>query len=220
MGYFKPDGLYIEDKSLQSIGVKAFYPIKFFIGYKIEGEEEKVSLTADMLKPFGWHESFEKDKLKVFTKDNKVWYEAVNKNGEIDETWDYDLTTIEEHKFSFKIPDSEKGFIPIGRPEIVQMLLRISQLQIHKAERYKFICGKEKIQLEVRDPGRYVRVLSPVKQVKLSELVLAVPGVQLESITELFSGEVWLTLYEQGVVFSQKTKESSLTYLLSPYSEA
>jgi len=219
-GYFRPDGLYIEDNSLQTVGVKAFYPVHYFISYKIEGEKEQIPLTKTMLEPFTFHEAFEKEQLKVSTKDTKIFYQTVVKEEERRELWKDDLGTISEAKFSFPFPISEKGFIPTGKPELIQVLLRISQLKVHSADRYKFICDGKKIGIEVSEPGVYRRDLELTKQPKITEFTLAVPGETLETIVGLFTGEVWLSFYEKALVISQKTKEGTLTYLLSPFSEA
>ena len=218
--YFRPDGLYVEDKSQQTIGVKAFFPVKYFINYKVDGDEEKLQLSKTMLEPFGWGEAFEEAKLKVHIKDGKLYYEAIDKQGKTDEFWKNDLEEVKENKFNFQIPSSEKGFIPSGKPELAQVFLRASQLKIHTADRYKFIGDDGKMEVEVQNPGVYKRALQLTKAVKLSKLELAVPGDDLETIVGLYTGDVWLTLYAGGVVFSQKTEEGAISYLLSPFTEA
>jgi hypothetical protein len=219
-GYFRQDGLYLEDNSLQTVGVKTFFPVHYFINYKIDGEEEQIALTKTMLEPFKFNEAFEKEQLKVTTKNGKVYYQTVVKEEQEEEIWKDDLGTPNEAKFKFQIPMTEKGFIPTGKPELVQVLLRISQLKIHIADRYKFICDGQKIKVEVTEPGVYSRELKLSKQPKLSELTLAVPGETLETIVGLLTGEVWLTFFKSALIISQKTKEGTLTYLLSPFSEA
>lgn len=224
-GYFRPDGLYVEDKSLQTIGVKAFFPVKYFTSYKVEGEEEKLCLSKSLLEPFSWTEAFEQSKFRVFIKGNKLRYEGLDKQGKIKDSWEDDLGEIEEHKFSFLFPMTEKGLIPTGKSdkpeqsEILQVLLRASQLKVHTTDRYKFTCDEQQIELEVTNPGVYRRILELTKTSKLSKFELAYPE-ELETIVGLLTGDVWLTFFKGPAVFSQKTEEGAVTFLLSPLSEA
>ncbi len=214
---FRPDGLYIDDKKSPFVGVKAFFPTHYFISYKVPESEEKVTLTSTMLEPFGFNKAFEQEKLKITTKDNKIFYTSEGEKKE--EVWNDNLEEVKESKFSFAIPDSDKGFIPGGQSEVVQALLEVSQMRIHTCEYYRFLCDGQKLRLEVTEPGIYHRTLNLLKTTKLGELSYQVPGALFEAIIGLFAGEVWLTLFEKAVVMSQKTKESSLTYIFVPRSE-
>lgn len=213
---FLKDGVHIEDNSQIYIGVKAFYAKEFFIGYKIEGEEEKISLSDRMLKPFGFHEAFEEEKIKILTKGNKIFYEAIDKDDKSTEFWEDILEDPTEHKIAIPVPMGDKGFIPTGRVEAIQVLLRIGQLKVHSSEKYKFISDGKKLDIQVEDPGIYKRKLNLTEETKLSEYEQNFVGEALEKIISLFVGEVWVTLYDLAAVFSQKTKKKSLTYILSP----
>ena len=219
-GYFRPDGLYIEDQSLQGTAVKAFFPKQFFIEYKTAEGEEKICLQKIMKEPFGFHEAFEKEKIKVKTKENKIFYLSMDEADKSNEFWRSDLEAVTEKLFGTKIEPSEKGYVPTHAELQAQFLVRIGQLRVHKSERYKFICDGNKVEIEVYEPGVYRRLLNLVKQHKLTPLESAIPGETLETIVDLFSGEVWVTIFGKAVVFSQKTKEGTiLTYIISPFSE-
>lgn len=218
ISYLRPDGLYIEHKQSPFLGVKAFFPTHYFINYT-PGENEKICLTSTMLEPFGFHKAFEEEKLNIITKDNTLYYKSINKENKSNEFWRDELREINEKKFSFEMPDSDKGFMPAGKEPLIQALLEVSQLRVHPSKYYRFISDGKQLEVEVTDPGVYRRTLKLSKMPKLSEVNYQVPGAILEAIISLFTGEVWLTLYKKAVIMSQKTKESTITFLFVPRTE-
>lgn len=217
-GYFRHDGLYIEDQQQPGLGVKAFFPNHFFITYKTdaEGKEEKVCLTNTLLKPLSFHEAFEQEKITVLTKEKKIFYLAKDKEGKDKEFWKDDLEDITEKPFARDVPLGDKGFVPTHVEPLVQVLCEVKQLKVHEAERYKFVCSPESIILEVVDPGIFRRVLKLSKQPKLGDFKVSVSGKHLETIVGLYTGEIWITLFNGAVALSQRLKEMYLTYMLSP----
>jgi len=222
VGYFRPDGLHINDKYLGYFGVKAFYSPRFFMSYKVESEEERVTFTSVMFKLFSrFFQNFVLTdyydwNLKVFTKDNKLHFEN-GRTGQV--FYKESLLDAVDNRYSIKIPDSEKGFIPVGRPIRAQTLIGIEQLKLPKSEECKFVCNGETIKIEIGEwDCYYSRTLKTKKPTKLSELGLFVSAADLKTITKLFWGEVWLTLYKKAVVLSKKAFESSLTYILMGHS--
>lgn len=217
-GYFRQDGLYIDDKKSPFVGVKAFFPTHYFVEYKTENDE-LITLTSTMLEPFKWTKAFEQEKLRIKTDKNKIHYIGKDKQEQDKEFWWDNLQEVKESKFAFQMPDSDKGFLPKGQPEIVQALLEVSQMKVHTCDYYRLISDGKTLQVEVTEPGTYKRTLNLTQIVKLGELSYQVSGKVFEAIVGMFSGEVWFTLYEKAIVISQKTKEASLTYLFVPRSE-
>jgi len=200
------------------VGVKAFFPTHYFINYTVESEE-KVCLTSTMLEPFRFHKAFEQEKLRIKTDQNKIHYLGKDKKDKDKEFWWDNLQQIEESKFAFPMPDSEKGFLPKGKEPTVQVLLEVSQLRVHPCDYYRLSSDGKTLEVEVTEPGEYKRTLNLTQNAKLGEISYQVSGKVFEALIGLFTGEVWLTLYEKAVAMSQKTKESSLTYLFVPRSE-
>jgi len=213
----RADGIYIEDKKSPFLGVKAFFPSHFFIQYKPTEENEKICLTKTMLDPFHFHRAFEEEKLKVITKDNKMFYYSIDKEGKNLEAWRDNLQKINELKFTFELPDSDKGFLPVAKEPITQALLEVSQCRIHPCDYYRIISTPKDLQLEVSEPGVYRRILKLSKEPpKLGEITYEVAGDVWEAIVGMYSGEVWLNLYDVAIVMSQKTKDSNISYVFSP----
>jgi len=111
-----------------------------------------------------------------------------------------------------------KGILPKKLNPTVQVLVKIEALSgLLKSEQYKIVCDAkaQTISVGVEGVGDYKKEIKLQKVDLMKDLEMVFGSKYFNKVIAQFSGDVWLTLRPEAAVFSQKSKESLLTYLLS-----
>lgn len=209
VGMFSPKGVAFRDMKLEVAAVHAVYSPKYFIEYEVT-EGEDVPLTDSLRNRLGW--GFKDEKVTLMTSEGHLVLQGLK------ETYNEPLLDVEKGEFTLKLKNSEFGFVTEKEPA-VRVLLPSEALNLPTAEKYRFDCDGEKLKVTIKDVGEYTRTFKPSKAPLMNELNVSFDGTYFAQLASNISGEVWLSLSEGGSVFSQKTKDFALTYLLSSLEE-
>jgi len=217
MGEFKPKGLLVKDNSLDVVALQAMFSSKFFLEY--EAPEENVPLTHTLLDPL--NKGFKDEKIQVFTDENSIVMKGAT------ETYNEPLVEAEVGSLPFKLAMTSIGAVPEKlnpenpqiEGEFIQVLMKADDLMLPTAERLDFSCDGEKLTVAIKNVGEYTKTFKPMKKDSLGKLDVAFDGDYYEAIVGNLSGEVWVSISEGAIVFSQKTKDMTLTYILSSLEE-
>lgn len=208
VGEFKPNGVAFRDMKLEVAAVHAIYSPYYFMEY--EAGNEEIPLTASLLNRLGW--GFKDEKVTLMTSENHLVLKGSK------ETYNEPLLDVEKGEFVLKLKSSEYGFISVKEPA-VRVLLTAEALSLPSAEKYRLDCNGEELRVTIEDVGRYTKTFKLSKKPILTELAVSFDGAYFQQMVGNLTGEVWLSLTEGGVVFSQKTKDFALSYLLSSLEE-
>lgn len=205
VGEFTPKGVVFRDMKLEVAAVYAIYSPKYFMEYEA-AENEEVPLTDSLRNRLGW--GFKDEKVTLMTSEGQLVLKGSK------ETYNEPLLEVEKGEFALKLENSDFGFVPAKEPP-VRVLLTAESLNLPTAEKYRFDCDGKELKVTIKDVGEFTRTFSPSKAPALGNLTVSFDGAYFQQIAGNVAGEVWLSLTEGAAVFSQKTKDFCLTYLLS-----
>jgi len=208
VGIFTPKKVEFRDISLEVMAVYAAYSPKFFLEY--EAGEEQVPLSKSLLEQMRYGFSGDKQ-MTVRTEGDKIHLEGTR------ERYEEPLMDVSVGEFPIPIvADKTLGLVPKDLEPQVQVMLKADTLTgLPKAETYLFRCDGEKLEVIVEDVGKYTKELTPSKTQVLEEMEIKFDAGYFAKAANQFGGDVWLTFRPDVAVFSQKLKDSMLTYLLS-----
>lgn len=218
VGEFKEKGLIVKNSSLDVVAVQAMFTKKYFLEY--EATEENFPLTKTLLDPL--NTGFKDEKINVFTEEGSIVIKGKT------ETYKEPLTEGEVGEIPFKMVNTEMGVIPEKlnpenpqvKGELIQVLLKGEDLQsIPTAEKFAFSCDGEKLTVTITNVGEYTKTFNPTKKESMGKMQVSFDGAYFANVVNNLEGDVWMSITEGAVVFSQKTKDLSLTYLLSSLEE-
>ncbi len=103
---------------------------------------------------------------------------------------------------------------------LLQVLVKAEDLQtLPTAEQYDFSSVGKELTISVKDVGEYTKTLKPTKIDSVADLKASFDGAYFGAVVNNLEGEVWMSMTKAVVVFSQKTKDMTLTFLLSSQEE-
>lgn len=216
VGEVKPNGVVFKDASLNVIAVQAMYHSKYFLEYKA-GEGE-LPLTKTLLEQLG--KGFNKDeKVEFFIdeKESRIWVKGKT------ETYNEPLTEGKLGDLPFTMANREGiGTLPEkltednkSAPLSFQALFDTEALALPDAEKYVFTANGKELKVQIEGIGVYTKTI-PIKKEKLNkDLTIAIDGSYYQTLVSNLKGEVWLSASEAGIVFTQKAKDFSLSYVLT-----
>jgi len=206
---FMDKGVAVKDITLQTAAVCAVYTKKYFLEY--EGNGETVVLTNTLLD--GLKRGFKDEKITIETTDTEIIIRGS------EETYSEQLTEKEPEEFPIEVTNTPKGILPKDFKSIVQVLIPADALSLPSAEKYVIRCDGKAIYVDVEDIGKYTKKLKIAKKETLGEVEVLVDGGFLQNMVSNLSGEIWLSLNNDVIIFSKKSKDHMLTYLLSTMEE-
>ena len=209
IGEFTPKGVVFKDMKLEVAAIHAVYSPKYFLEYE-SVDSENVPLTASLMDMLG--QGFKDEKVTLMTSEGHLVLKGSK------ETYNELLTEAEKGEFVIKLQNTDFGFVPEKEPT-VRVLLNVEDLNLPTAEKYRFDCDGKDLSVSIKDIGEYTKTFKPSKAPTLGELNVTFDGSFFQQMMSNMTGEVWVSMTEGGVVFSQKTKDFCLTYLLSSLSE-
>lgn len=203
---FSEKGVMLKDITLDVLAVNAVYSPKYFIEYKAEKKED-VPLTNTLLDGLGY--GFSDDEINVFTEKNDIIIKGST------DKYKEALQDITKSDFSIEMVSSDIGILPKKIDTKVQVQIPVEELNLPSAERYAFLTEGKDLIGRVEDTGEFTKKFKISKRKKFEEVSIAVEGEFYEAIISNLSGNVWITIAPDVVVFSQKEKDYFLTYTLS-----
>lgn len=209
MGGFKPKGLMVKDCSLDVVAIQALFSEKFFLEY--EATDENVPLTKTLLDPL--NTGFKDEKIDVFTDEDHIVIKGKT------ETYNEPLIERDVGSIPFKMVIGEIGAVPEKLNPNVQVSLKAEDLNLPTAEKLGFSCDGETLKVSIKNIGEYTKTFKPTRKNVMNALDVAFDGAYFGAVVNNLDGEVWMSMNEGAVVFSQKTKDFVLTYLLSSIEE-
>lgn len=222
MGNFSEKGLQIKDSSLDIVAIQALYTKKFFLEFSVEGEKEDIPIPNSLFEPLKL--GFNEEKMEFFNDQNQLILKTKL------EDYNEPISEQEQGTMPFKMMMTELGIIPekmnpenpqVGGP-MIQIQLKAEELsRLPPADEYKFVCKDKKLSVTVpvKELGKYTKVFKPTKIGAIEDMEVAFDGSYFGAIANNISGEVWLSIINDAMVVSQKTKDCCITYLLSSQSE-
>lgn len=208
LGAFGPSKVEFKSVGLEVIWSYAAYAKDFFLEY-VAGEEQ-VPLSKSLLEQMRYGFSGDKQ-MTVRSEGERIHLEGTK------EHYEEPLIDMEPGEFPVKfVADKTLGLVPEGLKAEIQVLVKADALTgLPKAKDYLFVSDGEKLEVIIEDVGKYTRQITPSKAGVLNESEFKFDAGYFEKVANQFTGEVWLTLREDAAVFSQKSKDHMLTYLLS-----
>ena len=223
MGNFSEKGLLIKDSSLEIVAIQALYTKKFFLEFGVEGEEN-VPIPSSLFEPLKI--GFKEEKMEFFNDKSKLFFKTKL------EDYDEPIPEQEQGTMPFKMLMTELGIIPEklnpenpqveGKGPMIQIQLKAEELSgLPPADEYKFVCKDKKLSVTVpvKELGKYTKVFKPTKIEAIEDMEVSFDGSYFGAIANNIAGEVWVSIIEDAMVVSQKTKDCCITYLLSSQSE-
>jgi len=211
VGEFTPKGVAFRDMRLEVAAVYVVYPSKYFIEYDVKQNEE-IPLTNSLRERLGW--GFKDEKITLMTNEGRLVLQSSK------ESYSEPLTEVEKSDFPIEMQNTEFGYVPTKEPKI-RALLPVDELALPSAEKYKFECtGEPKtLRVTIEDVGKYTKTIQLSKAPIMNEVEATFDGTYFQQIISNITGEVWVSMTEGAMVFSQKTNDFTLTYMLSSIEE-
>ena|GEM_PF-3619605 len=195
------------------------------------GNDEKITVTVTEQKISieGKTEKYEEDLTEVEMKPPTMAFVAHE-----DDVESFEYEEGEEFPFELLKDDSVvtigkkeiemgkiikgKGILPKKLNPTVQVLIKSEALAgLPKVEQYRIHCDKKsgEIKISIEGVGKYTKEVKLQRTELIEDLEMVFGSKYFNKVVAQFSGELWLTLRPEAAVFSQKNKDSLLTYLLS-----
>ena len=116
------------------------------------------------------------------------------------------------------------GLLPKDLDPVVQILVKSDILiGLPKVDSLLFTCDGKQLSIIAEDVGRFRRVITPSRTKVLREMLgdteLSFGSEYFNRIVNQFTpkSEVWLTLRQDAMILSQRSKDRMLTYMLSSF---
>ena len=192
----------------QTIAVLAKYNRSFFTEYATSGEGSvKIPSTIDKVLNKYFKEV---DSIEVAVGENSIVLKSR------DEVYEGSLVEIDLPDISIEFTESEYGFVPNLK---VQGVYGIdSEEWSIKADEVKISYGDTlKLTVALEEGGKYTRSVKVLDKRDVSTSgVVVVDGKMLKSVIDLFSGPLYLIITDGPVIFTQKTTDYTISYILAP----
>ncbi len=209
---FGPEGVKVNDISLEAAALKSEYKKSYFTEYDVEGEED-VPLTQSLLEKLT--QGFKDEEVRLETRENKLVLTGSR------EVYEEPLLDKEKKELPISLIPTDMGFVPEkGFELITQILIDIDELKaLPTADKYHFATTQEKQFVSLEDAGKYTKELKADKKHISGDLEVNFDGEYLKSTIDNLSGATWISLAANVIVISQMAEDYVLTYLLSPIGE-
>jgi hypothetical protein len=204
------EGVMAKDMSLNVVGMAGVWSKSFFLEYDPKDANTFV-VAASLLD--GLKKGFNDKQLSLTIEDGSVWIKGSS------EKYDEELSTGEPPaKFVQITNDPKKGLIPTKMTPTVAVLIDAESLSMPDSENYALKCAGDAIEI-VCNPkdtkGNYTKSVPIKLKEKIEDLNVSYAGNFFQSIASNLEGEVWLHLDKNVMVLSKKSKDHSLTYILT-----
>jgi hypothetical protein len=207
---FTDKGVLISDGTLNVVAVYGGYSKEYFLEYECE-KEEKIPITKNFLEKLS---AFNEEKIQVYTEGNNIIVKSNKRE------YSEPMMDVEHPEFPFPMVNAEYGMVPKKLNVKVQVKLNADELaNLPKADYYKFKADSNNFYAVVEDIGKYTEKLTVIQCLKTEPFEVILDAEYLQHILNNINGEFWLMLQKEAVIFSQKTQNYSLTYLLSTREE-
>lgn len=209
---FGPDGVKVDDISLEAVALKSKYKKSYFTEYDVEGEEN-VPLTQSLLEKL--NQGFRDEEVRFETRENKIVLSGSR------EVYEEPLLDKEKKELPISLIPTDTGFVPEKGFELTtQILIDVDELKsLPTADKYHFTTTPEKQFVSLEDAGKYTKELKPYTKNFSRELEVSFDGEYLKSTIDKLSGMAWVSLAPNVIVISQMAEDYALTYLISPIGE-
>ena len=208
MFQFNKDGVTVADLYSDVIAVHMNLSKKYFLGY--ESDEESIGVPSIILDRLGW--GFKDEEIEMSTKDNKL-----SMKGKSD-SFDTPLEDLEKRPFPFKMKDTEHGLIPEKIEVKSAIKLKADDLKLPPSNLYVFELKGKKLTVSIPNGGNFVRKLQG-KIIGEEDIKVALEGEYFNCITNNLDGDVTFILDENAVIFAEKKKDHTKTYIMSTQEE-
>jgi len=209
LGIFGPSKVEFKSVGLEVIWSYAAYAKDFFLEYEA-AEAEQVPLSKGLIEQMKY--AFGGDKqMTVRSEGERIHLEGAK------EHYEEPMIDMGPEELPVKfVLDEKLGLVPEAMKAEIQVLVKADALTgLPKAKDYLFVSDGEKLEVIIEDVGKYTRQITPSKVGMLNESEFKFDAGYFGKVANQFTGEVWLTLREDAAVFSQKSKDHMITYLLS-----
>jgi len=233
-GRFLPAGALFTDTSLEVMFLSAVFGASYFLEYECT-EETTVPFSKSLI---DWMKvAFTEDeKVEVVVTEKKILIQGKTEN------YEEELTDIETKSpsIAFVVHQDDiaflgeepgdlgieilddatirgKGIVPKKLSPTAQLLVKADSLKglPTTAENVKLACKDGHIRVTVEGVGSYTKSILPQKADLSKDIEMTFSYKYLMKAVVQFEGEVWLTLRKDAAVFSQRNKNSLVSYLLS-----
>jgi hypothetical protein len=215
---FKKEGMMVKDVAKGVLIVIGAYSKSYFTSYEVE-KDETVVLTSSLLTALGWRFTDKEVTLET------VGNELILKGSK--ERYAEKLQNSTQSEATTKLEvNPDRGIVPTkfwsGKTYTndcaVSIELPKTELDLPKSEDYEFTCDEKDLIAQVRQTqGNYVwsTKLKSQRSDKLQKMSIVLDGEYLGKIAANLSENFWLMLTGTGAAFVCKTKDYSLTYLMT-----
>jgi hypothetical protein len=192
----------------QTIAVLAKYNRSYFTEYSVNGEGElKISASIDkILKKY----FKELENIEVVVHENNITLKGR------DEVYEGQLIQIDLPDINIEYQEKEYGFVPnlkihgIYGIDSEEWSIKADEVKIHYGETLK-------LTVAVEEGGKYTRTVKVLDKQNVSESgVVVVDGRMLKDVIDLFTGPLYLIVTEGPLIFTQKTTDYTISYVLAP----
>lgn len=209
VGVFSTKGIIFRDISLEALAINAVFSSEYFLEFEAE-KDEQIPFSKSLLDTM--KTSFKNDeKIEVRTEKDKIYLQ-----GKLER---YEEPLIEAEPSEFPIDfmtHKTMGLLPKDLDPVVQILVKSDILSgLPKSDTLLFTCDGKQLSVVVEDVGKFTKVITPSKKKVLGDIEMSFGSEYFNKIINQFTGDVWLTLRQDAMILSQRSKDYMLTYMLS-----
>lgn len=201
---FNKDEALIADLYSDVIGVNINLSKKFFLEY--DAKEEIVSIPSIVLERLGW--GFKDKSIDIETKENKVFVKGKH------DSYDTEIEDLEPKSFPFPLKETDNGIIPEKLDFKSAVKIDAKNLKLPPGKEYQFELKGKTLTVKIPGSGNFVRKME-CEVIGDEDIKMTLDSDYYHSIAENLEGEVTLVLNKDIVVFAEKHKDYTKTYLLS-----
>lgn len=199
---FGDKGVKFNDVSLADIAVMGAYGKRFFLEY--ESGKEDVPVTSTLLD--GINRGFGEEKMTLLTDEGMI----VAKGSR--ETYSESLLDKPKVEFPLKVKVDDTGYTLEKMEPVVKVLLPATELSFGTSNKYLFKCDGKDLTVTIEDVGEYVKRLRITKSKVMEELSVEFNDEYYSSVVGNLTGDVWLSMSEEGALFSHREGNYMLSY--------
>lgn len=216
---FTPTRVSFKDVSYEEIIVHATYLKDYFTSF--EAEVENIPVSKFLLKKL--EEGFKKDEQITFTNDgDHIVLTGTAENGHYRERMPDIETDPEKRAFPLEMKSTPYGVLredslPIEEHLQAMIQIPVNSLSFPTADKYLFTSDGKNLRITVQDEiSDYSRNVMATTVLHLSnELSVFFDSEHWSRVISNLEGEVWLGIHPDMAVFSQLTKTSAVTIMMT-----
>jgi len=182
---------------------------KFFLEYESK-KEEIISIPNIILDRLGW--GFDSESIEFYTKGDNLYMKGEK---------DFFITEQENSeikKLPFTLKEGEYGVLPEKLKLESGVRINAKDLKLPPGEEYIFELKDKKLSVSISDSGNFERDFK-IKPLFDKDIRVSLRGDYYDSIVNNLDGDVYFMLNQHLVVFSEKRKDYTKTYILTTMSE-